>query len=121
MAENVSISTTIPSEYESNFRNWTFDNVGETATKADGLRAMVTDILGKPRIPLIGPSDPEVLAAREQCDETIAQLRFEGLSWDKIGVATGLNPERARIRHANYERSLKRPVIMAQAKQKGWL
>jgi hypothetical protein len=116
MSNTVSTSAAIPLEYANLFECWVQSTLGEGATIADGVRALIADTVGMPRLPLSATKEAEKLAVREQRCEEIAQLRSEGLSWVEAARSIGLSTGRVRQIHANYERSIKRATMPASAK-----
>ena len=115
MADVQSIGTSIPTEYLCEFDRWVHSNLGTNATTADGLRALVADIIAKPRLPLTKEKKSKVWQERQDFYEEIAQLKSEGCTWVKIGRAVGRSAGRVRQVHANYERSIKRAAMKAEA------
>lgn len=103
----VSLNTTVPPEYARELDCWIARNLGEQASRADGMRAILSAGLGLPPLLNTHRRRPSRREQDERADRLL-EKRHELGSWSAVAASERLSVTRVRELATRYENRVKR-------------
>jgi hypothetical protein len=114
----VSLNTTVPSEYARELDCWIACNLGEEASRADGVRALLSAALGLPPLKQTYHCRPSRLEQDERAGRLLEKRHDLG-SWLAVAADEGLAESRVRELVTRYENRMKRDGLRSKVTASG--